>query len=97
MRNGKRTSFTLRDVIHAPGSPHNLISLGRIEAAGFKLEILDGILRFLTRAGTFILTGRRVSKFLYDMDVHPSNDMTPHVHLVAPSRPVRTRTWNEWH
>ncbi|KAH9944614.1 hypothetical protein B0H21DRAFT_678119, partial [Amylocystis lapponica] len=30
VHDGKRTTFTLHDVVHAPSSPHNLISLGHV-------------------------------------------------------------------
>lgn len=39
---GRDINITLNDVLHLPSLPHNLISLGRIEARGATLTLKKG-------------------------------------------------------
>ncbi len=97
--NGRSTTVTLRDVVHAPGVPHNLISVGRVEAGGHKVEMDNGRMRFIDPKGRAYATGQRVSNYLYAIEVTPigSGSSDDVVCAAAPARPIRKKTWDEWH
>lgn len=96
---GHSTTVTLRDVVHALGVPHNLISVGRIEAGGHKVEMDKGRMRFIDPKGRAYATGRRVSNYLYAIEVKLAGSGRPDdvACAAAPARPIRKKTWDEWH
>ncbi|KAJ3479322.1 hypothetical protein NLI96_g9143 [Meripilus lineatus] len=83
---GNHIPITLKDVIHAPNMPHNLISLGRITSAGLSYFGIDDDL-MISDKDRIIARGHKFGN-LYAMDV------------IVPiqSYAIRTgRSWYEWH
>jgi hypothetical protein len=67
---GKSVPILLKDVMHAPKSPHNLVSIGRITDAGFALRFEGEHVRVYTPDNAKeILRGRKVGR-LYELDAH---------------------------
>lgn len=52
---GQCKTIVLKDVVHAPGIPHNLISLGQLEAGGNKIKIEEGKLAAKDKKGCTFL------------------------------------------
>ena len=48
---GTKTTVELRDVVHAPGCPHNLLSIGRMETGGHRVEVASGTMRIINAKG----------------------------------------------
>ncbi len=100
MIEGKPKMIELRDVVHTPGIPHNLISVGRVEAHSHRVEIINGMIQFVSMKGHIYATGKRVRNYLYHMDGTVVEDGTGTVDTTCPAamaRPKRLQTWDEWH
>ncbi len=94
----KDTTVTLRDVIHAPGVPHNLISVGRVEASGHRVELSGGEIRFTSSKGRVYAIGKRIGNYLYEMDGHAEiSTMSETSCAAAVCRPKWKPTYNQWH
>ncbi|KAJ8481821.1 hypothetical protein ONZ51_g5747 [Trametes cubensis] len=94
---GKSTLMTLRNVLHAPGVPYNLLSVGRVEATGHKVEMDGGEIRLRNEKGRVYAVGKRIGNFLYRIEgeVQVPNELAC---AAAVSRPIRRKkTLNEWH
>lgn len=83
---GKRIPITLRDAIHAPDMPYNLISLGRLTSAGFSYYGTGNHV-YIKDNSAIVGVGHKLGN-LYSMEVEHINR----------AYAVRTaRTWYEWH
>lgn len=94
---GKTTTLTLRNVLHAPGVPYNLLSIGRVEAAGHKVEMDGGELRLRNEKGRVYGSGRRIGNFLYQVEGEIEAPAPNVACAAAVSHPKRKKTLNEWH
>jgi hypothetical protein len=61
------TSVTLKDTLYHPDTPYTLISIGRMEAAGFTIIFKGGECRIIAPNGNVIGTVPRVN-YLYNLD-----------------------------
>ncbi|PIL28276.1 hypothetical protein GSI_09564 [Ganoderma sinense ZZ0214-1] len=94
---GRKTVIQLRDVVHAPAIPHNLIALGRVEAGGHKITMESGMIQFLNPKGQVYASGERVGN-LYVMRAAVVPGKPADVACAAAvTRPKRVRTYDEWH
>ncbi len=94
---GRKTVIQLRDVVHAPAIPHNLIALGRVEAGGHKITMESGMIQFLNPKGRVYATGERVGN-LYVMRAAVVPGKPADIACAAAvARPKRKRTYDEWH
>ena len=94
---GANTTVTLRDVIHAPGVPHNLISVGRVEAGGHQVELSGGQIRFRNPKGRVYGIGKRVGNYLYEVEGHAEIPTRAESYAAAVCRPKWVPTYDEWH
>ncbi|KAL1944894.1 hypothetical protein VTO73DRAFT_2514, partial [Trametes versicolor] len=94
---GKATTLMLRNVLHAPGVPYNLLSIGRVEAAGHKVEMDGGELRLRNEKGRVYGSGRRIGNYLYQVEGEIEAPAPNVACAAAVSRPKRKKTLNEWH
>ncbi|KAJ7789233.1 hypothetical protein B0H14DRAFT_2171336, partial [Mycena olivaceomarginata] len=86
---GHRTrACVMRDVLHCPTAPFNLISVARLTDAGFVAIFKDEKVQLRSRNGALLAIGDKVSR-MYRLRV-ASQAATPDHALVS-------RTWNEWH
>ncbi|EJF56320.1 hypothetical protein DICSQDRAFT_71736 [Dichomitus squalens LYAD-421 SS1] len=93
----RKTIVELRNVVHAPGIPHNLIALGRVEAGGHSVTLQDGKIVFKNSKGRAYAEGTQVDN-LYVMRATTVHDKTPDLACAAAvTRPRRKRTYDEWH
>ena len=86
----KSRACMMRDVLHCPTAPFNLVSLGRLTDAGFH-AVFDGNtveVRF-NRTGTLLAIGDKVSR-LYKLRIASTTPSS-----VTHAFPART--WDEWH
>lgn len=79
----------LVDVLHIPFSPHNLISLGKIERQRPELLIRNGTLHLINpQTKDIILQGKRVTNNLYTLDIRATTTANDTTHaLAATSQP----------
>ncbi|CDO78192.1 hypothetical protein BN946_scf184635.g2 [Trametes cinnabarina] len=94
MHNGRATTMTLKNVLHAPGVPYNLLSVGRVEAVGHKVEIDGREIRLRNEKGRVYALGKRIGNFLYQIKGEIERDVA---YAAAVSHPKRKKTLNEWH
>ncbi|KAJ6471536.1 hypothetical protein C8R45DRAFT_836467, partial [Mycena sanguinolenta] len=78
----------MRDALHCPTAPFNLISVARLTDAGFVALFKGDKVEILSRNGTTLAVGDKISK-LYRLRLAESSASLDHT-LVA-------RTWDEWH
>ena len=87
---GQVCTLTLKDAVHAPAAPHNLISISRADEAKIKIGFSNGKVKFITGKGTTLMEGRAVGR-LYDMNVRiPAKHDQAHTAKGA-------CTWDQWH
>jgi hypothetical protein len=99
--NGKTCILMLKDVLHVPGQPHNLISLGRWDKASGHYSGSNGIIILKTKDGNTVAKGHQINNNLYKMDVQLYKTNTtfndaksiPGTFVGIPS----TVTWETWH
>ena len=88
--NGQPHTITLKDAVHAPAAPHNLISILHADEAKIKVAFNNGKTRFITNKGTILMEGQAVG-WLYNMNVHiPTKRDQAHITKGA-------HTWDQWH
>jgi hypothetical protein len=91
--NGQEIKINLKDVLYLPKLPHNLISLGRIEAGGASLSLKDGTLKVnQPKSGKVLMIGRRLGNHLYEMKVEARRN-----EVNLSKEPQLPRTIEEWH
>ncbi|KAJ7052968.1 hypothetical protein C8F01DRAFT_969272, partial [Mycena amicta] len=78
---------TMKDVIHCPDSPFNLISLARLTDAGYRAKFSGDKVQILSRNGNLIAVGDKVSH-MYRLRVRTPSQPT----LAYPAR-----SWDQWH
>ncbi|KAJ7251728.1 hypothetical protein C8J57DRAFT_1032604, partial [Mycena rebaudengoi] len=78
---------TVRDVIHCPDAPFNLISLGRLTDAGYKARFSGDTVEILSRIGTPLAVGDKINH-MYRLRVRAPSQQT-HAHSA--------RSWDKWH
>ena len=94
---GRKTIVELRDVVHAPGCPHNLLSIGRMETGGHKVEVASGTMRIINAKGRAYAIGRRAGN-LYQMRANVIKRKLADVTYAANvARPVQKPTYDQWH
>lgn len=54
-----RKNITLANVLYVPNLGGNLLSIGRIEERGFKIEFADGMAKILSKSETVVLEAKR--------------------------------------
>ncbi|KAK7013776.1 hypothetical protein R3P38DRAFT_2465633, partial [Favolaschia claudopus] len=75
----------LRDVLHCPSAPFNLISVSRLTDAGYAAVFKGDKVELRSRNGTLLAVGDKISR-LYRL------------RLAGPAdRVLIARTWDEWH
>jgi hypothetical protein len=97
--NGHAYSMNLTNVLHVPTNRNNLLSLGRLDAAGGHYSSANGILTLTSANCKPIAEGRKVSNNLYKMRVVvrknvPTN--APKNGLAFEASDV-SQTWETWH
>ena len=103
--NSKSYSITLKNALHAPDSPYNLISIGCMTKAGYTLSLKDDQMRIYSPGPNSceILRGQHIGE-LYKLFVTPIPNPSPH----SPSKtaespdiafPVNSKahSWDKWH
>ncbi|KAJ7108910.1 hypothetical protein C8R43DRAFT_836319, partial [Mycena crocata] len=78
---------TIRDVIHCPTAPFNLISLARLTDAGYRAKFSGDTVEILSRNGSIIAVGDKVSH-MYRLRVRAPSQKT-YANLA--------RSWDDWH
>ncbi|KAF5327486.1 hypothetical protein D9619_005139 [Psilocybe cf. subviscida] len=71
--NGKRINISFMNVLHAPDFTHNLVSIGRLDRAGYTVQFGGGKVAFLDKKGATIVEGPAVGT-MYEL---PLFDPTP--------------------
>jgi hypothetical protein len=92
--------LTLQDVLHVPGQPHNLISLGRWDEAGGRYIGGGGKITLITKDGKSVAKGRRVQTNLYKMAVTLRNGGSTSFNKITPQTFATTEptlSWEVWH
>ncbi|KAJ7189743.1 hypothetical protein GGX14DRAFT_334755, partial [Mycena pura] len=86
---GHRTrACVMRDVLHCPTAPFNLISVARLTDAGYSAVFKDETVELRSRNGALLAVGDKISR-MYRLRVAPQGATLDHA-LIA-------RTWDEWH
>lgn len=88
---GELVKITLTNVLHAPLSESNLLSLGRITDAGLKLAMRGDVMHVLSSSGKLIGVGKKTGG-LYQMNLTVPTRQTDRA-LIARG----PRSWDEWH
>lgn len=88
---GERVHISLTDVLHAPASESNLMSLGSITDAGLKLAMIGDVIRILSPAGKTVGIGTKAGG-LYQMKVSVPGSV-PDRALIS----CGPRSWDDWH
>ncbi|KAF9257351.1 hypothetical protein L218DRAFT_879708, partial [Marasmius fiardii PR-910] len=79
----------LRDVIHCPSAPCNLVSVSHLTDAGFHAKFVGNTVEVRSRKGTLLAIGDKVSQLYKLCIITPSPAKLTHA-LVS-------RSWDEWH
>src|SRR6201996_3394382 len=86
---GHRTrACVMRDVLHCPTAPFNLISVARLTDASYSAVFKGETVELRSRKGALLAVGDKISR-MYRLRVAPQGATSDRV-LIA-------RTWNEWH
>jgi hypothetical protein len=87
---GKTFPITLKDVVHAPDAPHNLISIGRATDANMHILFKGKMARFRAPGGTIFAEGTKHGQlFLMNVKGIAKQDQA----FAA----KHGRTWDDWH
>ncbi|KAF7371927.1 polyprotein [Mycena venus] len=78
----------MRDVLHCPTAPFNLISVARLTDAGFTATFKNHTVELRSPNGTLMAVGDKISR-LYKLRIKPQ--------IVMPTHALVARTWDEWH
>lgn len=81
---------TLRNAIHCPSAPFNLVSLARLTDAGYRATFKDTKVEIRSKEGTLLAIGDKISH-LYKLRASPRIKTSNATHVYA------ARTWDEWH
>ncbi|HEV7736915.1 MAG TPA: reverse transcriptase domain-containing protein [Chlamydiales bacterium] len=91
-RVGKKVhKILLNDVKHAPDATNNLLSIGRITAAGYTLSMDGSGIKVKSKTGNTIAEGVRTG-YMFKMIVSPHQSILQTFVLR-----VKARTWDKWH
>ncbi|KAK7002136.1 hypothetical protein R3P38DRAFT_2479511, partial [Favolaschia claudopus] len=80
----------LRDVLHCPTAPCNLISLARLTDAGYHAIFHGDTVKIQSKTGTVLAIGDKISR-LYKLRIASQPASCP------PTYAFPARTWDEWH
>lgn len=81
----------IREAIHCPTAPFNLISVGRLTDAGYRAIFKDDMVEIRSPQGTLLAIGDKISR-LYKLRATPRSASTGENTHAFPAR-----TWDEWH
>jgi transposase InsO family protein len=87
---GKTSTITLKNVVHAPDAPFNLISISRAIEAGAAVLFSSPGVKIRSPTGTIIMEGRAANR-LFEMNVKGVGKHDQ----ACPAK--HGRTWDEWH
>ena len=88
--NGKSHTITLKDVVHAPDAPFNLISISRALETGIEVLFASRSVKFRAPNKAIIMEGTMLNQ-LFEMDIKG---------IIKPdlAYPAKTgKTWDKWH
>src|ERR1700678_2383037 len=88
--NGKSHTITLKDVVHAPDAPFNLISISRALETGIEVLFASKSVKFRAPNKVIIMEGTMLNR-LFEMNI--KGVMKPN--LACPAK--TGKTWDEWH
>lgn len=81
----------LRDVLHCPSAPYNLISVSRLTDAGYSAIFNGNTVEVRAHnSGTLLAIGDKIAH-LYKLRVAPSSSSTPSTFAFP------ARSWDDWH
>ena len=87
---GKTSTLTLKNVVHVPDAPFNLISISCALEAGIAILFVSPGVRFWAPNKSIIMEGWVMNQ-LFDMNV---KGIAKHDQAYAARH---SRTWDEWH
>ncbi|GLB42029.1 putative mitochondrial protein [Lyophyllum shimeji] len=86
--------ITLKDAVHAPAMPYNLVSLGRTTNGSLDVVLRGNELRVIdTKKKIVIMRGLKTAEHLYRLDARVGAPAAPDIALTVRS----ARTWEDWH
>ena len=86
----KTRACFLREAIHCPTTPFNLVSVSRLTDAGYRAIFEGTTVEIRSRNGTLLATGEKVSH-LYRLHAAPAPANSTISHACT------ARTWDDWH
>lgn len=87
---GKEFPLTIRDIVHVPSAPHNLISISHVTDTKYDVLFSGNNIRFKSPSGTITAKGKKEGR-LYNMDIRPFRTADK-AYLTK-----EARTWEQWH
>jgi transposase InsO family protein len=97
----KAYSLTLRDTLHVPEAPYNLISIGRLTAGGCSIKFSGDTMKVIAPDSHEIMRGTRVGN-LYKVHItrsprSPPPTPSPSPNIALASGKPATHSWDKWH
>ncbi|KAF9254479.1 hypothetical protein L218DRAFT_886153, partial [Marasmius fiardii PR-910] len=84
----------LRDVIHCPSAPCNLVSVSHLTDAGFHAKFVGNTVEVRSSKGTLLAIGDKVSR-LYKLCVITTSPVKST--RAKSTHALVSRSWDEWH